>query len=474
MKSFVKYSILITFMLLFFSEVYSQAITWRKSFRTYGNPEWTRVNDVEQTNDGNYITVGSGLAFPMYAYGVSAFGDSIWFKEHSFSAGKILKADGDNFIIITYSGGVAKINSSGDVLWTKSSPVSNLIAYSGRYINDEIYICGERSPNPYQPYIMKLDSSGDLIFYKEYKFDDYGTIWDFAVCDDYMMIYGTGHTAQPFITFSFFIKTDLEGNLIWLKNYISSSLMFGAGRNSMIKVPFEESFIFGGRGVVNNNTSAALMKIDSSANVIWRRNYDQGGDTIGYINNLLSDINGGIISLGVGIGDSLVWTPAVTRLIKFDYDGNELWRKRFGVHDESLGPEGFRQTYDSGFVIVTRPSGTDYPIQIIKTDKFGNAPPPVSVNNNFQILPTDFKLYQNYPNPFNPSTTIKFELNKAAKIEISIYDIKGKLLTTIADSKYEAGIHTLIYEPEGLSSGIYFYNLKSDESIITKKLIYLK
>jgi hypothetical protein len=460
-------------MLLFFSEVYSQAISWRKSFRTYGNPGNSWINDIEQTNEGGYIMVGRSPNAAGFAMGISPYGDSLWFKEYQFSTGKILRLNDGNFIVRSPNGALAKINSVGDTIWTKPRPFDNLTVRGFRYINNEFYMCGERSPNPYQPYFLKLDSMGDLIFYKEYAFADYGRTLDFVVSNEYIMLYGTGHfDIPPYTTIIFFIKTDIEGNLVWLKNYEIIGINFNAF--SIIKTPFEETFILGGVGVVNGNSSAALMKIDSSANIVWRKYYDQGGDALGNIDNIINDKNGGIISLGIGIGDSSVWTPNTIRLIKFDYEGNEQWRKRFGIPNEGIDPISFRQTRDSGYIIGGATPAGDYPIHIIKTNKFGDAPPPVSVNNISEIFPDDIKLYQNYPNPFNPSTTIKFELNKAAKIEISIFDIKGKLLTTFADSKYEAGIHTVIYEPEGLSSGIYFYNLKSDKIIITKKLTYLK
>jgi hypothetical protein len=475
MKSIVKYSILIILILLFCTEVYSQAITWRKSFRTPGNPNYTILNDITQTNDGAYIAVGqsSSLGLPMFAMGISPYGDSLWFYEYPFNAAwRIQKLNDGNFIIMSPYVDLVKINSVGEVIWTKPRPYNLLSSKNIKFINNEFYVCGEKGPNPYQPFLLKLDSLGEVIFFKEYKYSDYGMMLDFVINNDYIFLFGRGHKDSSFVSYQFFIKTDLNGKLIWLKNYESTAFNFSASENSMIKVPIEESFVIGGSGGVNYS-SASLLKIDSSANIIWKKNYDSGMVALGRIKNILNDIDDGIISLGYAIGDSSIWTPNTIRLIKFDYNGNEMWRKRYGIEDEALDPRGFRQTIDSGFIIGGMTAG-QFPVHILKTDKVGNALPPVSVNNNFQILPTDFKLYQNYPNPFNPSTIIKFELNKAANIEISIYDIKGKLLTTIADYKYKAGVHTVIYEPAGLSSGIYFYNLKSDESIITKKFIYLK
>jgi len=96
------------------------------------------------------------------------------------------------------------------------------------------------------------------------------------------------------------------------------------------------------------------------------------------------------------------------------------------------------------------------------------------------IVPDDKVLLQNYPNPFNPITTINFTLPSAGKMNISIYDIRGRLVRNLVDNhSYTAGTHTLTWNgidnhKQKLSSGIYFCRLHSSNVSVFRKLTLLK
>ena len=85
-----------------------------------------------------------------------------------------------------------------------------------------------------------------------------------------------------------------------------------------------------------------------------------------------------------------------------------------------------------------------------------------------------FSLSQNYPNPFNPSTKIKFEINKSGDIELNVFDITGKTVSKIVNEYLTAGTYEVTFDGSNLPSGIYFYQLKTNNIIETKKLILLK
>lgn len=98
--------------------------------------------------------------------------------------------------------------------------------------------------------------------------------------------------------------------------------------------------------------------------------------------------------------------------------------------------------------------------------------------NDVEAKVNEFELYQNYPNPFNPSTTIRYSIPENSNVEITIYDILGNKITTLINKEQNAGNHEVEFNPSlikgGISSGIYFYTLKTGQSLITKKLVYLK
>jgi len=97
-----------------------------------------------------------------------------------------------------------------------------------------------------------------------------------------------------------------------------------------------------------------------------------------------------------------------------------------------------------------------------------------------QNAPVILNLKKNYPNPFNPTTTIEFSLNKSSEnLNLEIYNVKGQKVKTLYRGKAEAGTHTFIWNGTDnsnnpVSSGIYFYRLKSDKKLETKKMLLLK
>jgi len=85
-----------------------------------------------------------------------------------------------------------------------------------------------------------------------------------------------------------------------------------------------------------------------------------------------------------------------------------------------------------------------------------------------------FKLEQNYPNPFNPSTTIRFAIPASGVATLKVYDILGKEVATLINESYNAGTYEVKFNASQLSSGMYFYQLKSGNFVQTKKLLLLK
>ena len=96
--------------------------------------------------------------------------------------------------------------------------------------------------------------------------------------------------------------------------------------------------------------------------------------------------------------------------------------------------------------------------------------------NDVNEIPKEFSLSQNYPNPFNPSTTIKFSIPQAGEVSLKIFDILGNEVAEIVNEFKQQGTHKILFNSsnKNLSSGIYYYKIKSKENILTKKMIFLK
>ncbi len=81
---------------------------------------------------------------------------------------------------------------------------------------------------------------------------------------------------------------------------------------------------------------------------------------------------------------------------------------------------------------------------------------------------------QNFPNPFKTSTQISFSLPYPDKVTIQIYNLKGQLVETLLDENKSEGIHTLKWNAEKISSGIYFMKLLTKEKAVVRKLVIIK
>ena len=98
--------------------------------------------------------------------------------------------------------------------------------------------------------------------------------------------------------------------------------------------------------------------------------------------------------------------------------------------------------------------------------------------NNF-TQPKEFLLKQNYPNPFNPSTKIKFTIpsnvnSQMSNVTLKVYDILGNEVTTLVNEEKPVGEFEVEFNGGGLPSGIYFYQLKAEWYIETRKMVLLK
>ena len=98
----------------------------------------------------------------------------------------------------------------------------------------------------------------------------------------------------------------------------------------------------------------------------------------------------------------------------------------------------------------------------------------VGIGNNNNRIPNTYILEQNYPNPFNPSTTINFALPRAGLVELKVYDVLGRETATLVNEVRQAGSYKVDFDASALSSGVYFYTLKSGEFTDTKKMLLIK
>jgi len=96
------------------------------------------------------------------------------------------------------------------------------------------------------------------------------------------------------------------------------------------------------------------------------------------------------------------------------------------------------------------------------------------VPEHHRKVPADFHLAQNYPNPFNPTTTIAFDLDRPDMVTLKVYNILGREVGTLVNSRLEAGTYKVVFDGADLASGVYFYRLTSATQMLTRKMVMLR
>tara|TARA_B100001750_G_scaffold51373_1_gene39079 strand:- start:9 stop:626 length:618 start_codon:yes stop_codon:yes gene_type:complete len=102
----------------------------------------------------------------------------------------------------------------------------------------------------------------------------------------------------------------------------------------------------------------------------------------------------------------------------------------------------------------------------------------LNIKNN-KALPERFTLHQNYPNPFNPVTNFDYDLPEDAMVNITVFDMMGKVVRTLVNDQQSAGYKTLQWNAmsnsgQPVSSGLYIYTIQAGEFSKTRKMILLK
>lgn len=100
---------------------------------------------------------------------------------------------------------------------------------------------------------------------------------------------------------------------------------------------------------------------------------------------------------------------------------------------------------------------------------------PTSVAGRNVSLPDGFELQQNYPNPFNPTTNITFSIPERGAVSLIVYNLLGQEVDRLLDKKQlTAGNHAVSFDATKLASGVYYYKLKSNGNVLTKKMTLMK
>ncbi len=190
------------------------------------------------------------------------------------------------------------------------------------------------------------------------------------------------------------------------------------------------------------------------------------------------------ITGSVSEGDELVaYANGVpVGVIPVNVEGSTLLVAWKSLYEYDLDTDGYRDGDEIELRLYSKEYNQEYRVMTyFNVDTYGESPITIGSIHvlNELAVPAEFGLSQNYPNPFNPTTTIDINVATDSYIMLNVYDINGRIISTLADDSYDAGYHSFIWNGldqygNKVSAGIYFYSLQTKEMTLTKKMILMK
>ena len=240
---------------------------------------------------------------------------------------------------------------------------------------------------------------------------------------------------------------------------------------------------------INRETGQIMWRLGGPANEFT---FINDPDKFNYQHGIRRLPNGNIILFDNGN----FHTPPRSRAVEYAMDevnktATLVWQYR-NTPDNFGFAMGFAQRLDNGNTLIswgsTNPTLTEVTpdgkialemslpqgIFSYRAFKFPWEGKPLYIDLTAVKIPTAYRLKQNYPNPFNPVTKIDFDLPENAFVNLSIYDVLGKVVKNVYNTDLQAGPYSVSFSSTDLPSGVYFYKLTSNNFTETKKMVIIK
>lgn len=410
--------------------------------KTYGGVDADQGFDMQETSDGGFILVGKTKSFgagdaDVYLIKTDFLGSEVWSKTIGGAGrdeGCSVRPTPDNGYIIagrtnSYGAGaddfyLIKTNAGGDTLWTK--------VYGGAN--------GESASA-----VRNTLDSGFIVF---------GTTGSF----------GSGYSSM------YAIKTDANGDSLWSATYGGDAADLGYAA----EVSLDGGYIFAGATASYGAgySDMYLVKTDPNGDLEWDRFYGGAEDDRAYSVQVAPD--GGFLVAGrtqsYGSGQYDMYA------VRTDPIGASTWSQTYGGDKSDYCRMALARV--DGFVLIGytysfSTGGSDcYLLQLQDNQA-------TWVNDFDLALPSEFDLAQNYPNPFNLSTVIEFNVDRRNDFALTIFNILGQEVRNWDLGSLPVGLHTVSWDgldnlSREVASGVYLYQLSTEKSHLTRKMVLLK
>jgi len=169
-------------------------------------------------------------------------------------------------------------------------------------------------------------------------------------------------------------------------------------------------------------------------------------------------------------------------MCSYSTDRGENWSSPEWVTDKdsfTIAYKAATLTHDGGIAVNYEVSSSVNGLGLVQV-YFRKRNSPLGVNPISTTLPCNFVLNQNYPNPFNPYTKVRFSipgirgLSETQSVQLKVYNILGKEVATLVNGQLNPGTYEADFNGNGLSGGVYFYQLTAGRFTDTRKMILTK
>jgi hypothetical protein len=467
--------------------------------RTYGTIETEEPNAVHQTTGNGYIIAGyqqiGSNSSDVYFIKTDEYGDTVWTRTYSRTwsdVGESVIETSDGYVLVGFTVMqtgpsvsniyLIKTDFDGDTVWTNTIGEADdeLAADIRQTADGGFVICGNIDDKwgNVAYYLVKTNSEGDSVWSKKYglasvekayaksvqQTSDKGYIIAGHV-DDYTYGTGTGYI--------YIVKTDSIGDTLWTKKYDWP----GYDQAYSIDIVPEGGYIIGGytSSFGAGASDFLLLKIDEQGDSLWLKTYGGIANERAFTMHITADggyaLSGYTQSYGAGFFDFY--------LVKTDGNGDTVWTRTYGDTHQEMAYD-MEQTSDGGFVLTgytySFSAGSRPDIYLVKTDANGLI---TSISDPENRPVSGYHLNQNYPNPFNPLTTITYIIDSETDVNLSVYNIEGRLIRTLVAERQSAGSKSISWSGRDQSgnpaaSGIYFAVFKTHTYSSSIKMILLR
>lgn len=401
-------------------------------------------------------------------------------ENNIYVAGNVLENESDALPKIF----LMKISDSGEELWTEyftdENMSHNLYEINSGFVdaNQNIILAGaggnaSMMGNNSDIMTLKTDSSGNLIWYKEWPQTGYNLNSGMALLPkgDYFFMMAVRDDYPGGLREIVVSKLTKDGEEIWSSTYAQTDegrllwpyKMFEDTNDNLLVVFDSELF--------SVNMRYGVVKLDSeSGEILW----DYNSDINRFYKDSYLDGEDKVYILDQYVAPHLPhknFDGVSGRLVKIDSQGAEADEEYFSGPELSMFDPKSLLPLDDGKLLIGGEAFTE--MNFFGGLYFHVTDYELGVDDFTDQLPggKPYGLGQNYPNPFENFTTIPFELATSGKIKIELYDLQGRRLKTLVNDTYGKGKHEVKVDLSDLSRGIYLYQLKTGKYSQTLKML---